>query len=90
MDSWNNSNCNTVMTLVCVEFRKFWHSLTEDSLLLRFDASSLRNRIPTFRRNVLAFLSRVNTARLQAVIVVDMSVYDYPLKQYSIPEDRYT
>lgn len=73
-----------------VEFRRFWHSLPEDSILLRFDASSLHNRIPTFRRNVLVFLSSVNTARLQAVIVFDTSVSDYPLKQYNIPEDRYT
>jgi uncharacterized membrane protein len=32
----------------------------------------------------------VNTTRLQAVIVFDTSVSDYPLKQYNIPEDRYT
>jgi hypothetical protein len=73
-----------------LSFEGFWHSLPEDSIPLRFDASSLRNRIPTFRRKVLAFLSRVNTARLQAVIIFDTSVSDYPLKQYDILEDLYT
>lgn len=33
---------------VRVEFRMFWHTVPEDSIHLRSDAWSLRNRIPTF------------------------------------------